>query len=121
MAKVIQEISVEVAKPNYFPNPIAKQCDCNSRFLKVTFVDEGVPITIENGAEVYINANRIDGKSGSYGGEVNDDGTVTVPLHSEMLELAGDVICDITIKNGKEKLTSTRFVVDVERVAAQEV
>lgn len=121
MAKVIQEISVEVAKPNYFPNPIAKQCDCNSRFLKVTFVDESEPISIEPTAEVYINANRIDGQSDSFKGEVNGDGTVTVPLHAWMLELAGDVICDITITNGKEKLTSTRFVVDIERVAAQEV
>lgn len=116
MAKVIQEISVEVAKPNYFPPIIAKQCDCDSRFLKVKLMDGGKQIFVTSNSTPYINVLRQDGKRYTYEGEKpNDDGTVTVPLTSEALEECGDAYCDITIIRGDEKLTSAAFHVDVRK------
>lgn len=118
MAKLIQEISVEVSKPNLFQAVVAKQNDCNSRFLKATLVNNGEKIDVTTASKVTINANRPDGESKSFEGVINDDGSVTVPLHSWILGLEGHVDCDIsTMDENDEKLTSTKFSVYVERAS----
>lgn len=118
MAKIIHEIRVEVAKPNLFQAIVGKQGDYNSRFLKVTLVDGGEVIGAAEAQSVTINANRPDGASKRFSGEINTDGTVTVPLAAWMLELEGTVYCDISVI-GKDdsKLTSASFEVKVEAVA----
>ena len=117
--QIIKDISVEVSKPNLFQAIVAKQNDSNSRFLKITLLDEGEKINVSKGRTVAINAERKDGNSDSFFGEVNADGTVTVPLHSWMLELDGAVTCDVSVidQENDRKLTSTNFVLMVEKAA----
>jgi hypothetical protein len=117
MAIVIKPITVEVSKPNVFQAIAAKQNDSNSRFLRVTFVNEGEEITVPSNAEVTINAKRNDGQSNSFFGEINTDGTVTVPIHSWVLELPGYVNCDVSIIEADSKLTSTTFTLLVEEAS----
>ena len=123
MIRIIKELDVEVTKPNIFQAIVAKQYDMNSRFLKVTFMDCGTRIDIPLTAttKVIINAERIDGESKGFDGVINEDGTVTVPLHSWMLELEGIVICDISVidiaNNQEKKLTTTSFNLIVEKAA----
>jgi len=115
MAIVIKPITVEVSKPNLFQAIAAKQNDSNSRFLNVTFVNEGEKITVLPTSKTTINAKRRDGESESFYGEVNEDGTVTVPIHSWILELDGYVDCDVSIIDAESrKLTSTTFSLLVE-------
>lgn len=121
MIKIIKELNVEVTKPNIFQAIVAKQYDMNTRFLKVALIDCGKRIDIPNepSISVIINAERIDGQSKGFNGEVNDDGTVMVPLHSWMLELEGTVSCDISVVNtatdNNQKLTTTSFALIVEK------
>jgi hypothetical protein len=115
MAVVIKPITVEVSKPNVFQAIAAKQNDCNSRFLKVTFVNEGEKIFISPSATVTINATRNDGESESFFGTVNSDGTATVPIHSWILELVGYVDCDVSIIEADSKLTCTTFSLLIEK------
>lgn len=118
MALIIKEIKLEVSKPNLIQAIVAKQNDCNSRFLKASLWDEGVQIPIHSSSAVTINAERNDGKADSFFGEVNEDNTATVPLHSWMLELEGEVKCDVSILDTEgRKLTTTTFVVKVEKAA----
>jgi hypothetical protein len=118
MAIIIKEIKLETSRQNLIQAIIAKQNDSNSRFLKVTFLDEGVVIPLETSSTVTINAERKDGASDSFFGEVNGDNTATVPLHSWMLELDGTVNCDVSIIDVEgRKLTTTTFVVMVEKAA----
>ncbi len=122
MAKIIQDIKLEVAKPNRFQAIIAKQYDDDSRFLKVTFVNDGEKIEIHQTSKAVINANRIDGVSKSYQGVSNGDGTATVPINSWMLELEGNLYCDVTIIDSEgRKLTSTSFTVLVEKSASGDI
>lgn len=116
MVVIVTDVKLEVSKPNYIQAIIAKQNDCNSRFLKVTLADQGVLIPIQSTSTVLINAERKDGESKSFYGEVNDDNTATVPLTSWILELDGEVKCDVSVINVEgRKLTSTSFVVLVEK------
>lgn len=120
MVSIIQKISVEVSKPNFFQAIVAKQYDSNSRFLKATLIQDNEKISVASTSTVTINAKRNDGTEKSFAGEVNDDGTVTVPLTYWMLELDGTLECDISIFGADEsKLTSTRFIVEVERASCQ--
>lgn len=122
MAILVQEINLEVSKPNRFQAIVAKQYDSDSRFLKVTLVNCGEKIEIKQTSTTVINANRIDGECQSYFGVTNDDGTATVPLNSWMLELEGNLICDVSIIDADDrKLTSTSFTVLVEKSASGDV
>ena len=123
LIEIIKELKVEVSKQNIFQAIVAKQYDMNTRFIKATFVDGTDVIYIPAGPTVkaVINANRPDGQSKGFDGTVNDDGTVTVPLHSWMLEMEGTVICDISIidteVDDNKKLTTTAFTLLVEKAA----
>lgn len=123
MIEIIKELSIEVSKPNVFQAVVAKQYDMNTRFIKATFVDNGDKIYIDPSAtvKVVINALRPDGEAHGFDGVVNEDGTVTVPLHSWMLEQVGTVICDISVidteTDDNKKLTTTSFTLVVEQAA----
>jgi hypothetical protein len=123
LIQIIKEINVEVTKPNIFQALVAKQYDMNTRFLKVTLMDCGNRIDVPyiETAKVVINAERKDGQSKGFEGTINEDGTVTVPLHSWMLELDGTVICDISVidtaTDDNKKLTTTSFTLIVEKAA----
>lgn len=123
MIEIIKELNIEVSKPNVFQAVVAKQYDMNTRFIKATLVDGGDKIEINNSStvKVVINALRPDGESKGFDGVINDDGTVTVPLHSWMLELVGTVVCDISVidieTDDNKKLTTTSFTLLVERAA----
>ena len=123
MIEIVKELKIEVSKPNIFQAVVAKQFDMNTRFIKATLVDGADIITIPIGPtiKVIINAERPDGKSKGFDGSVNDDGTVTVPLHSWMLELEGTVVCDISIidiaTDDNKKLTTTAFTLLVEKAS----
>ena len=120
MARIVQEINLEVAKPNLFQAIVAKQNDYNSRFLKVTFVNNGEKINIDATLTATINAERPDGASKRFEAVVNDDGTVTAPLVGWMLELQGFVNCDISVMTEDGRLTTTDFSINVNEAACSD-
>lgn len=114
MTEIVKHIEVDVAKLNTFKAIVAKQGDKSSRFLKVQLLNEGKKIIVEADSTVTINAERSDTQARAFKGEVNDDGTVTVPLAAWILGIDGQVKCSISVINGEDKLTSTSFAVIVE-------
>lgn len=115
MAQITKAVNVDVAMENLPLRVVAKQNDIDSRFLKATIRNEGVPIDVPSDAVVKINVMRADKKSGAFVGTVNSDGTVTVPLTDWVLGCAGIARCSISIIGPDEqKLTSTSFALDVD-------
>ena len=118
MASIIKQISVDVAAENIFQSIIAKQFDNDSRFLTVQLTNEGQKINVSPTSVVIINALRKDNEAQAFGGTVNEDGTVTVPITYWMLELDGQVKCDISVIDSEQrKLSSTSFTISVEAAA----
>nr|DAJ08095.1 MAG TPA: BppU domain protein [Caudoviricetes sp.] len=118
MALIVKKLSVDVAQENIFQSIIAKQYDTDSRFLSVQLTNEGENIEVSPTSVVIINAVREDGESKAFAGTVNDDGTVTLPITYWMLELDGNVKCDISvIDSDQRKLTTTSFNISVEVAA----
>lgn len=121
MAQILREITVDVAQLNRFQAIVAKQYDKQSRFLKVQMTNLEKPIQVDCDATVVINARREDNTAKSFAGEVNNDGTVTVPLTYWMLELDGTVKCDISVIVGTDTvLTTTLFELEVQEAAADD-
>lgn len=115
MVKIVKHISVDVAAQNVFQSIIAKQYDNDSRFLTVRLTNEGKPINVKESSQVLINARREDNEATAFTGTVNEDGTITVPITYWMLELDGQVECDISVINSeRRKLSSTTFTINVE-------
>lgn len=115
MAVIIKHISIDVARKNLFFPIIAKQNDVNSRFLHIQLLNEGIDMAVDATADVSINAKRSDGATDDFAGTVNDDGTVIVPLAQWMLELAGDVRCDVSIVREDRRLTTMTFWLEVQK------
>ena len=115
MIKITKQISVDVAQENVIKSIVAKQYDNDSRFLKVRLTNEGKQINVNPTSVVTINALREDDEAKAFAGTVNEDGTVTVPITNWMLELDGQIKCDISVINTEQrKLSSTAFTIQVE-------
>ena len=115
MAKIVKSLSLDVSRQNRIQAVVAKQYDKDSRFLKIQLMDEGEPIVVDQSSVVTINASRADNTSKAFAGEVNEDGTVTVPITYWMLELDDKVGCDVSVVDSQgRKLSSLNFTIEVE-------
>lgn len=99
-------------------NPIlfAKQNDINSRYIIATITDNGESITLPNNAVATLNIQRSDGIKKCYKAAIEDN-KVKAFLSSWAVELEGQLLCDISIIENEEKLTTTSFVVMVEKAS----
>jgi hypothetical protein len=94
---------------------LAKQHDADSRFLKVTLKNEGETLEIPTSSTVVINSTRPDGTSNSFSGEVNEDGTVTVPIANWMLVQDGELKCDVSVTDiNQRKISTLTFSINVD-------
>ncbi len=115
MIKIVKELMLDVMLDNNNDGTVsAKQNDVDSRFIKITITADRHPVEINPLSTVMINACRPDGEASGFVGEVNSDGTVTVPITTWMLKVSGAVKCDVSVFDGVEKLTTMPFYINVE-------
>ena len=114
MAAVIKDIKLDFLEENNVV-VLAKQEDAGSRFIRVTFAEEGKPFPIAGASYVTLNVKKNDGHVVKSEGIVNDDGTATVPLVSQMLAVDGDAKADVSVFGIEpKKLTTMSFTVRVQ-------
>lgn len=114
MATVVSKLVVDVAKDSEYLHIVAKQHDTNSRFIKVSFSNQGVPYDIPNGSIVRANYLREDGQAYAEFGEA-ENGAALVPVSSWALQNEGNVRCSVSVLGGSgELLTSTTFYMRVQ-------
>lgn len=131
---VIQEISLDVSRFNPIAPILVKQKDAYTRGFKVTITDNGTPLQIQDSAEVWFNCENLTPviesgvettKKASVEGTVNADGTVTVFVPSVVMEIAGNIQCDISIITTAEAnneltpqvLKTMTFMLDCQKAA----
>lgn len=121
--QIIREVSADVIKRGATKTVYAKQNDLNSRFMNVRIQEEGKDIVIDPGLTVMLNVERPDKSENMFYGTVNADGTVKVPLTTWMLELAGTLVCDVSIVSEDPtaaKLTTMSFNIYVEEAVVSD-
>lgn len=131
---IIQNITLDVSQFNPIAPILVKQKDAYTRGFKVTITDNGTPLQIQDSAEVWFNCENLTEvvengvtttKRASVEGTVNADGTVTVFVPSVVMEVAGNIQCDISIITTTEinnELTSQvlktmTFMLDCQKAA----
>lgn len=116
-AKIIKEITLEVgdvSSVNVYKTIAAKQGDSDSRFVRAKITNNKAEMAIDN-ADVYFNVRRADGSTKKYYGDIEDTGTVLLPLTFWTLELPGRAKCDVSfVDDDSRKLTTATFYVQVE-------
>ena len=123
MAQCMCKMMLDVADRDGMQSVVARQGDNATRFLRVCLFSCGEPIRVEDSITVVLNAKNAADELRAFVGEVNADGTITLPLTAWMLRNVGVVQCDISLfdVNGG-KLTTPPFEVEVvASVAADEI
>lgn len=109
--QVGQSISLDFMLKNSIKK-IAKQNDINSRFLNITLRTNRQAVTLSDTATATLNITRIDGQKASYMCTIADD-IVTVFLSDWAVELEGILLCDVSIIENNERLTTMPFKIDI--------
>lgn len=114
--QIVREVSTDVVRRGTTRAIYAKQNDLNSRFLNVLIQEDGKDIKVSENAEVLLNVERPDKQQNIFMGSVNKDGTVRIALTSWMLELAGTLLCDISVVSTEPevRLSTMQFNIYVE-------
>ena len=126
---IISEITLDVAgTSNRYTTVRAKQGDSYSRKIHAKITNAGMVYQVSAGSTVMINFRRYDDYTKSFEGEVEEDGTVTLPLPYWALELPYSVTCDVAIietisvdgEDELRKLTTFNFYIDVEATSVSD-
>lgn len=123
MTQCMCKMMLDVADRDTLQTVVARQGDNATRFVRLALFAFGEPLRVEENAVVLLNAKNAAGELRAFAGEVNCDGTLTLPFNSWMLHSVGILQCDVTIVDADGgKLTTPPFEVDVApSVAADEL
>ena len=117
-------ITIDVSDPLTTHVIKAVQEDNRSRFVEITLVSNGEPLSIPVGASGMIGLRRPNGTYVLY--DEDDDGNkavtfdgnvATAYLSQEALALAGELYTSVSIYTSSQRLTAFHFVVAVEETA----
>lgn len=122
MVQCMCKMMLDVAEHDTVQSIVARQGDSATRFLRLRLAAYGEPMRVEESVIVVLNAKNSVGEVRSFEGEVNADGTVTLPITAWMLQTIGVLQCDVSLFDvAGGKLTSPMFEVEVvASVAADE-
>lgn len=110
----IKEITVDLAGEMLFEYITAVQGDAGSRFVKVQLLSNRQPYTPPAGVTAVLRCKKPDGKTIFNDCTVGEDGTIKAELTEQMLAVAGNFRCEITLYGADEStLTSVPFIVKV--------
>lgn len=119
--KIVQKISMDLARRDFTPRVTVKQGDANSRQVALALFAEGVAWEIPAGATTIIRYRKADGTAGLY--DALPDGSpaasasenvLTVNLAPQMLTAAGAVCADVVLVQNDTRLATFNFVINVE-------
>lgn len=110
----IKEITVDLAGEMLFEYITAVQGDAGSRFVKVQLLSNRQPYTPPEGVTAVLRCKKPDGKTIFNDCTVGEDGIIKAELTEQMLAVAGNCRCEITLYGADESaLTSVPFIVKV--------
>ena len=114
MTQCMCKLMLDVAERDTVHTIVARQGDHASRFVRLALFAFGEPLRVEENVIVLLNVKNAAGELRAFSGEVNCDGTLTLPLSSWMLRCVGLLQCDVSVIDAEGgKLTTPTFEVDV--------
>lgn len=124
MLDAINKITIDVSDPLTTPVVKAVQEDIRSRYVDITLVSNGEPLTIPVGADGMVGIRRPNGTYVLYDQTEDETPAVTftgnvatVYLTQEALAVAGALYTSVSIYSSTVRLTAFHFMVEVEDTA----
>lgn len=124
MLDSINKIIIDVSDPLTTPVVKAVQEDIRSRYVDITLVSNGEPLTIPVGADGMVGIRRPNGTYVLYDQTEDETPAVTfsgnvatVYLTQEALAVAGSMYCSVSIYTSTVRLTAFHFMIEVEDTA----
>lgn len=123
MAQCMCKMVLDVADRDTVQSIVARQGDSATRFVRLRLTSFGEPICVEESAIALLNVKNAANERLAFEGEVNSDGTLTLPINAWMLQNMGVLQCDVSVIDvGGGRLTTPSFEIEVvPSVAADDV
>lgn len=123
MAQCMCKMVLDVADRDAAQCIVARQGDSATRFVRLRLTSFGEPIRVEESAIAVLNVRNAANERLAFEGEINSDGSLTLPINAWMLQSVGVLQCDVSVIDvGGGKLTTPSFEIEVvASVAADDV
>ena len=113
-----QKIETNLIPGHVNPRISVSQFDKNSRTLQFALYNGNTAYNIVSGTTALIQGTKPDKHAFQYVASVTvGSNIVTATLTEQMTAVAGDVLCEIVLNKGTEKLATANFILDVEKAA----
>lgn len=113
MSKIITSFSIDMAQNTPLEHIFAKQGDANSRTLKITLLESGLPYIVgERMARLRLL--KKDGTQCFNDAKTATGNVVTVELTAQMLAVEGLAVAEIAIYGASSLASSQRFYIEIE-------
>lgn len=119
MNAITQEINLNLIPGAIPPRISVSQYDDASRSLVFRLYNGAVSFTPGSGTTVQIRGTKPDNKGFEYAASIAGS-TVTAAITDQMTAVAGDVRCEIVLKDSTKTIGTGNFVLEVERAALGE-
>ena len=119
MNAITQEINLNLIPGAIPPRISVSQYDDASRSLVFRLYNGAVSFTPGSGTTVQIRGTKPDNKGFEYAASIAGS-TVTATITDQMTAVAGDVRCEIVLKDSTKTIGTGNFVLEVERAALGE-
>lgn len=115
-----QNINLSIIPTGVRPVIPCSQYDNHLTALRFTLYKDNAPFTVPSGAAVLINGYKPDNTGFSYAAAGINGQTVTFNVTQQMTAVAGDVLCELRIRNqNNEIIGSLNFILRVEPAPLQ--
>jgi hypothetical protein len=107
-------LEVDIKNKVPYPNMEFVAADKNTCILNIKITEDGIPVDL-TGYDVTLNVKKSDGKlvmqDKDNGVTITDapNGVIRVVLRTQSIASAGATVCDISLKNVEDKLTTMEF------------
>ena len=116
---IVASISLDFGRETFPARIFAKRGDQGSRYVEITPLNMGQPLTIPAGSTARIQATKPDGTQVINDGTITD-GKIYAELTAQMLAVAGFVVAEIALYQGGSRLSSQLFLINVKDTAYNE-
>lgn len=113
---VTQKINLNLVPGGVLPRVKMSQYDNQGRYIEATLYSGVNKFTVPSGCVVYIQGTKRDKTGFQYTCSVNG-AVVTAPVTKQMCAFSGDVMTELVIMQGSNRIGTGNFILDVESAA----
>ncbi len=114
MAQCVTKMVLDVSEREVVQSIVARQGDSGTRSILLRLFAYGELLRVEENSTVVLNVKNATEQTAMFAGEVNADGSVSLPLNAWMLREEGILTCDVSVfDEGGGKLTTPSFEIEV--------